>query len=248
MSDDVVGQALPNDYDSDPERFATNQVATSRFGARADIHVDVAQHFAEQGHRLVLDIGGGNGTLARLLAGHDISTVVVDRAYHLADAPRPAVRADAIHLPFPGNTFDGAAALWMLYHLPDPLLALREAHRILRAGGLLAVCAPSRYNDPELASLMPKWGRPLSFDAENGPTQLREVFDDVDVQRWDAPLVHIPDHRGLALYLRGRGLTKEQADTAASRWNPPVTVTKRGMIAWARKTTPSECLDEAELA
>jgi len=32
-------------------------------------------------------------------------------------APRPAVRADAAQLPFPGSTFDGAAALFVLYHL-----------------------------------------------------------------------------------------------------------------------------------
>lgn len=32
--------------------------------------------------------------------------------------------------------------------------------------GLLTVTAPSRHNDPELASVLPGWGEPLSFDAE----------------------------------------------------------------------------------
>jgi SAM-dependent methyltransferase len=184
----------------------------------------------------VVDIGGGNGTLARSLAEHGVNRVVVDRAQLVAQAPRPVTRADACRLPFRDNTFDGAAALWMLYHLHDPLVALREAHRVLRTDGLLAVSVPSRYNDPELAAVLPAWGQPLSFDAENGPGQLRHVFDVVDIQRWDAPLAHIPDHDALALYLRGRGMSEERAHTAARRVTTPLTITKRGMLCWSRKT------------
>ena len=124
----------------------------------------------------------------------------------------------------------------MLYHLADPLVALREAHRVLRRDGLLAVCAPSRHNDPELASVMPEWGQPLSFDAENGSALLRQIFDVVETQRWDAPLVHIPDHDALVLYLRGHGLTENGARVAARKVDAPLTITKRGMIGWARKS------------
>ncbi|MGP3968727.1 hypothetical protein [Streptomyces sp. 6N223] len=91
------------------------------------------------------------------------------------------------------------------------------------------------HNDPELASVLPEWGRPLSFDAENGPTQLGTVFDVVEIERWDRPVVHLPDRDALALYLRGRGLTAERAAAAARRLETPLTVTKRGMVGWARK-------------
>jgi hypothetical protein len=57
--------------------------------------------------------------------------------------------------------------------------------------------------DPELASVLPGWGEPLSFDAEDGPALLGQVFDIVEIQRRDAPVVRIPD-----LYLRGRGLAE----------------------------------------
>lgn len=231
-----AGRALPSDYEGDPDRFAANQLATRRFLAGHDVHLDVAERFVDEQLRRVADIGGGNGALARLLVERGIGVVVVDRARYVALAPRPVVLADACHLPFADHSFDAAAALWMLYHLPDPLVALREARRVLRAGGLLAVCAPSRHNDPELAAQLPHWGKPLSFDAENGPGLLRQVFDDCEIHHWDTPLVHLPDREALGLYLRGRGLSEHRARTAAGRTPTPLTLTKRGMIGFARKS------------
>ncbi|MDT5026619.1 MAG: hypothetical protein QOE61_3045 [Micromonosporaceae bacterium] len=155
----VGATALPGDYDSDPARFAANQLATRRVLAGDDVHPDVAQRLAAENCQIVIDIGGGNGTLARLLTTYGVNSVAVDRAGHVAQAPRPAIRADACQLPFPNNTFDGAAALWMLY---------REA---------------------------------------------------------------------LTLFLRGRGLSEQHAHTAARQLDTPMTITKRGMIGWAKKTS-----------
>ena len=61
-------------------------------------------------------------------------------------------------------------------------------------------------------------------------------FDVIDVQRWDAPLVHLPDRAALALYLTGRGLTSTQTAAAAAQIKTPLDLTKRGMLLYARKS------------
>ncbi|HEX4791260.1 MAG TPA: class I SAM-dependent methyltransferase [Actinospica sp.] len=231
----VMPSPMPVDYDSDPQRYAANQEATRRFSARGDVHAGVARRLADAGCRAAVDIGGGNGTLARFLADEGVRAVVVDQAAYVADAPAPAVRASALRLPFRDESFDAAAALWMLYHLADPVVALLEARRVLRPGGLMAVAAPSRYNDPELGDVLPGWGEPSSFDAENGVGMLGEVFEVVDVERWDEPMVHLPGRADLELFLRGRGLSVADAAARAARFGFPLHVTKRGMVAWCRK-------------
>jgi ubiquinone/menaquinone biosynthesis C-methylase UbiE len=65
--------------------------------------------------------------------------------------PRPAVRADGARLPVADASVDAVAALFTLYHFPDPLVPIGEARRVPRPGGLFAACAPSRDSNPELA-------------------------------------------------------------------------------------------------
>jgi SAM-dependent methyltransferase len=65
--------ALPRDYDCDPGRFLSD----SRQG-HDDVHPYVAERLAAAGARQVLDVGGGDGRLARLLPGLDVRGAVVD--------------------------------------------------------------------------------------------------------------------------------------------------------------------------
>jgi SAM-dependent methyltransferase len=212
--------ALPNDYDSDPGRFG----ATDRdWQLRGDTHEVVAERLARERMVPVIDVGGGRGRLAELLPG----TVVVDASpAQLADAPDPKLRANALSLPF-GNGVAGAVAmLWMLYHLDDPVAAIGEARRVLRSGGLFAACTASRSNDPELTDGYP----PSPFDAEEAAGIVASVFGDVEVQTWDGPLTLLPDRDAVARYCRSHFLPPE----AAGRVTPPVTLTKRGCLVWAR--------------
>jgi|HubBroStandDraft_3_1064219.scaffolds.fasta_scaffold64439_2 ubiquinone/menaquinone biosynthesis C-methylase UbiE len=165
----------------------------------------------------VLELGGGTGPLARELAGHGIPVVVADLAQGLlSQAPRPAVRTDTRAAGFQAGSFGTVLAFWMLYHLPEPALALAEARRVLRPGGSFVACAPSRENDPELAAVLPGWGTPLTFDAENAAQQVGRFFEITGTESWDAPLIDLATADDVRRYLRGRGLTEEAPTYSAN--------------------------------
>jgi SAM-dependent methyltransferase len=228
-------RGLEADFDRDPGRFAANQLATQNFSMIGDVHDQVADRLAKITIGPILDLGGGNGTLAKLLSRHGRSTVVVDRADYVRSAPRPAVQADATRLPFRAECFAAVAALWMLYYLDRPEDALIEAARVLRTGGIFVACTSSRYNDPEIASVLPGWGEPFSFDAETAPASVAEHFKIIELIEWDVPAVRLPDAAAVELFLRGRGLSADEASRQADSWTVPLTVTKRGCLIWARR-------------
>jgi SAM-dependent methyltransferase len=221
---------IPVDYDRDPDRFRANRAAHTG----GDVHPIVADRLVAEHASPVLDLGGGTGPLARLLRDAGTPAIVVDVSTHVTAAPRPAVRADGRRLPFGPGTFGAVGLLWMLYHLEDPAEVLREARRVLRPGGLVAASAPSRHNDPELSSVLPRWGRPLTFDAEVAADVVGTVFEVESVLTWDEPLADLADEATVALYLRGRGLSEPAARDAARTVSTPLRLTKRGCVVWAR--------------
>jgi hypothetical protein len=67
LMEEDAGRALAADFDHDPERFAANQKATQNFSMIGDVHDRVADRLAKIAVGLILDLGGGNGTLAKSL-------------------------------------------------------------------------------------------------------------------------------------------------------------------------------------
>ena len=196
----------------------------------------MADRLCQEGHEPVLDLGCGPGRLLRLLNQRGTAAIGLDKSpTMLAAASGNRLLGDAQHLPFSSGSMGSVAALYMLYHLPDPRLAIAECHRVLRTGGLFVASTPSRHDDPELRSVLPP-SAPMTFDAEIGPELVGEIFDEVEVEPWDAPLVRLPDHDALALYLYHHSMIpKDQAQQAALRLSTPLTLTKRGAIIWAHK-------------
>ncbi len=227
--------ALPRDYDSDPGRFLSDSQRP-----HDDVHPYVAARFAAAGARRALDVGGGDGRLARLLPGLRVRCALLDISpTMLALAPRPAVRADGARLPVADASVDAVAALYTLYHYDDPRQAIAEARRVLRPGGLFAACAPARDSTPELAPLLPGYGARSTFDAEDAPAIVASVFgapgDRVEVDGWDGPLRTLVTTSDAAGILRCHGLGDEEAQRGAASLSLPLTLTMRGCAVYATR-------------
>lgn len=109
----------------------------------------------------VLDVAGGTGDVARLLAQRagntgqvwltDINAEMLRRGRdRLIDVGHvmPAVRCDAEKLPYPDNYFDCVSVAFGLRNMTRKEAALREMLRVLRPGGRLLVLEFSRIWKP----------------------------------------------------------------------------------------------------
>ncbi len=140
---------------------------------------------------LVLDIGCGVGGPARTLAEHFGCRVVgVDLAASYVEAATALTRrvglseraqfryGDALDLPFSASFFDAAVMIHLSMNIADKAGLLREAARVLKPGGRLAVweicrgdgavCFPVPWSDDAAFSHLVSIEALLSLISENG--------------------------------------------------------------------------------
>ena len=103
-----------------------------------------------QGAR-VIDIGGGYGATARLLAderGAAVTAITISAAQHAIAVARSEgqnnprfLLGDWLDNELPSASFDAAISIESSEHMPDKPKFFAQAHRVLRPGGRLVICA-----------------------------------------------------------------------------------------------------------
>ncbi|MGH9297560.1 MAG: class I SAM-dependent methyltransferase [Acidimicrobiales bacterium] len=170
------------------------------------------------GDETVVDIGCGNGRYlaalekrghSGLVVGLDISVGML--AVARSGAPHASVaEADATALPLRSGTVDCALAMHMLYHVPEPELAVAELRRVTRPGGATLVVLNQAPHLEELRSLMnaalveageqPRYSTMGRLDVDEGRRLLEGAFDSVSVHDQQAELV-VTDAEAVVAYL-----------------------------------------------
>ena len=88
-----------------------------------------------------LDVGAGELGYRELFEARSTSFVSVD----LDASLRPTIAGSALALPLRSESFDTLLCTQTLEHLPHPVRALEEFHRVLRAHGRLLLSAPQSW-------------------------------------------------------------------------------------------------------
>ena len=106
----------------------------------------------------ILDLGCGHGRITELLVekvpfldvvGVDMTQPLLERFIVRSganDSKIELICADITKLPLDDNGFDAVVSSRVFQYLPNPLLGVREALRVLRPGGVVVISIPNKLN------------------------------------------------------------------------------------------------------
>ena len=125
----------------------------------------------------------------------DFSEGMLQKSHSRLKDHRPRFRlaaADARLIPFQEEVFNAVIANHMLYHIPDRSRGLQEIHRVLCPGGKLVAATIGNQHMQDLADLVARFDPAGAggfqqarnpFTLENGPDQLRPLFENIQTFR-----------------------------------------------------------------
>jgi SAM-dependent methyltransferase len=193
---------------------------SSKLTARANLHSRygtaatpwfswVVQQIEWRRDAIVLEVGCGPGWIweqARHGVPGDLQLMLTDLSVGMVTEAVERTRAsfgdvdgavvNAQCLPFDDHTFDVVVANHMLYHVPDPALAISELRRVLRDDAVLLASTngPSHLRELDEITSEVFGSRKLprymeAFGAQNGGEILGAQFPSVEWRRYDGDLV-----------------------------------------------------------
>jgi SAM-dependent methyltransferase len=173
----------------------------------------------------ILEVGGGQSGLSSLLYPNArVVNIDIDDSYaEAAPNQRPNVEfvvGDATDLPFAESSFDAVTMFDLIEHVQDDRMAIDEAKRVLRPGGVLMISTPhTRWRYPHYAmmkalgpreeELFEEWGhvrRGYTLEDLNRlvgapPIKWATFINAVTVIGHDIAFSHIPHRRKIVAAL-----------------------------------------------
>jgi SAM-dependent methyltransferase len=142
---------------------------------QAPIYEAILDHLGVTAGTDLLDVACGSGVAMQAAiargakaAGVDAAAGLVEIARHRAPAADVHVAAME-HLPFAADSFDIVTGFNAFQFADDIVVALREAHRVTRPGGAVAIQVWGRPAHTEIAALVRAFAPHLPFPLPSGP-------------------------------------------------------------------------------
>lgn len=176
----------PDHAEATQARFSATaeQLAELELGRREALRESVRRFLEPAGNERVLDAGTGTGGFAFAVAPLVREVVAADVVPAVLEAGRARsaefpnvtfVEADATALPFPDGSFDVAATVRTLHHVPRPELVVAELVRVTSLRGRILIVDQIAPADPLVALELDR------FERARDPTHTR-LLPDVDVR------------------------------------------------------------------
>jgi len=180
LSDEKHAEATQARFSASVELMAEHEESR-----REELRAQIRQFLEPTGEEHVLDVGAGTGgfafaaaPLVREVVAADVVPEVLETGKGIADKAFPNVtfvEADASHLPFENGSFDLAACVRTLHHVPRPELVVAELSRVIGIRGQVLVV-------DQIAPIDPLAGFELDrFERLRDPSHTR-LLPDTDIR------------------------------------------------------------------